>query len=175
MDCAEKQLCLAHLLRECEGLFEKYRTKWALTLKAKIAEIRKLTKREKIPDSKIRKLESDLDLLLKRPSGSLHHKAAVFKDRLKKYKTSLTTCLKNRNVPLTNNWSERALRSTKVKLRVSSQFRTMKGAQDYAILRSIIDSAILQGKHPFDDLILQLSCSLSDLSKLSNCGCSSMD
>ncbi len=152
-ECSERQLCLAHLLRECEGLFEKYRSKWALNLKAKIGAILKLSKREKIPDAKIKKLESDIDALLKRPCNSLPHKAAVFKERLRKYKTSLTTCLRDRDVPPTNNWSERALRSTKVKLRVSSQFRTQEGAQDYAILRSIIDSAILQGKHPFDALI----------------------
>ncbi len=152
-ECSQRQLCLAHLLRECEGLFEKSRSKWALNLKAKIGEILKLTKRKKIPDAKIKKLESDIEALLKCPSGSLPHKAAVLKDRLWKYKTSLTTCLRDRDVPPTNNWSERALRSTKVKLRVSSQFRTHEGAQDYAILRSIIDSAILQGKNPFDALI----------------------
>lgn len=95
---------------------------------------------------------SQLPGTLNRPPGTLPHKAVVLKERLKKYTTSLTTCLRNRMVPPTNNWSERALRSTKVKLRVSSQFRTMDGAQDFAILRSIIDSAILQGKHPFDAL-----------------------
>ncbi len=152
-ECSERQLCLAHLLRECEGLFEKYRSKWALNLKAKIGAILKLSKRKKIPDAKIKKLESEIEALLKRPSSSLPHKAAVLKERLRKYTTNLTTCLKNRHVPPTNNWSERALRSTKVKLRVSSQFRTHEGAQDYAILRSIIDSAILQGKHPFDALV----------------------
>jgi len=40
-----------------------------------------------------------------------------------------------------------------VKMRVSSLFRTFDGAKDYAILRSIIDTAIRQGKHPFDALV----------------------
>ncbi len=56
-------------------------------------------------------------------------------------------------VVFSNNMSEQALRSTKVKMRFSSLFRTFDGAQDYAILRSIIDTAILQGKHPFDALV----------------------
>ena len=30
---AGKQICLAHLLRECEGLHKKYNSKWALVLK----------------------------------------------------------------------------------------------------------------------------------------------
>jgi len=47
-------------------------------------------------------------------------------------------------VVFSNNMSEQALRSTKNKMRDSSLFRTFDGAQDYAILRSIIDTAILQ-------------------------------
>jgi len=77
----------------------------------------------------------------------------VFRNRLYKLRRYITTCLRNILVPPTNNMSEKALRSTKVKLRVSSLFRTLHGAQDFAILRSIIVTAILQGKHPFDALV----------------------
>jgi len=40
----DKQICLTHLLGECEGLHEKYNSKWALTLKSKLDQIIRLTK-----------------------------------------------------------------------------------------------------------------------------------
>lgn len=150
---ADKQICLAHLLRECEGMYEKYNSKWALLLKSKLEQIIRLTKAERITQKSIRRIEGELLMILKRVRGRAHEKVEVFRDRLCKLKTHITTCLRNREVPPTNNMSERALRSTKVKMRVSSLFRTFDGAQDYAILRSIIDTAILQGKHPFDALV----------------------
>ena len=146
----DKQICLAHLLRECDGLHEKYNSKWAILLKAKLEQIIRLTKKEFISPSTIERMERELLSILKRVRGKAHQKVEVFRDRLYRLCRYITTCLRNRLVPPTNNMSERALRSTKVKLRVSSLFRTFAGAQDYAILRSIIDSAILQGKHPFD-------------------------
>lgn len=148
-----KQICIAHLLRECEGLFEKYNSKWALVLKSKLEQIIQLTKEEAIAPKTIQRIESELLSILKRVRGRAHEKVEVFRDRLYKRISYITTCLRNRLVPPTNNMSERALRSTKVKMRVSSLFRTFHGAQDYAILRSIIDTAILQGKHPFDALV----------------------
>lgn len=150
---ANKQICLAHLLRECEGLFEKYNSKWALLLKSKLEQIIQLTRKEALSKNLIQRIEGELLSILKRVRGRAHEKVEVFRDRLYKLRAYLTTCLRNPLVPPTNNMSERALRSTKVKMRVSSLFRTMAGAQDYAILRSIIDSAILQGKQPFDVLV----------------------
>lgn len=150
---AGKQICLAHLLRECEGLYEKYNSKWALLLKAKLEQIIQFSKKETITERAILRIERELLSILKRVRGRAHEKVEVFRDRLCKLISYITTCLHNRLVPPTNNLSERALRSTKVKMRVSSLFRTFKGAQDYAILRSIIDTAILQGKHPFDALV----------------------
>ena len=150
---AGKQICIAHLLRECEGLYEKYNSKWALVLKSKLEQIIQLTKEKVITQKTIRRIESELLSILKRVRGRAHEKVEVFRDRLCRLITYITTCLRNRLVPPTNNMSERALRSTKVKMRVSSLFRTFDGAQDYAILRSIIDTAILQGKHPFDALV----------------------
>ncbi len=148
----DKQICIAHLLRECDGLHEKYNSKWAILLKAKLEQIIRLTKQETIPQHSIERIERELLSILKRVRGKAHQKVEVFRDRLYRLCSYITTCLRNRLVPPTNNMSERALRSTKVKMRVSSLFRTFAGAQDYAILRSIIDSAILQGTHPFDAL-----------------------
>src|SRR5690606_33260974 len=142
-----------HLLRECEGLYDKHKSQWALVLKAKLEQIIQLTKEKVIPQKTVRRIERELQTILKRVRGRAHEKVEVFRNRLYRLITYITTCLRNRLVPPTNNMSERALRSTKVKMRVSSLFRTFHGAQDYAIIRSIIDTAILQGKHPFDALV----------------------
>jgi len=45
------------------------------------------------------------------------------------------------NIPSDNNGSERAIINLKVKLKVSLQFKSSQGAKDYAILRSLIDTA----------------------------------
>lgn len=150
---ADKQICLAHLLRECDGLHERYRSNWALRLKTQLEEIIRLTRMDTLTPQHVRRTEEELLSILKRVRGRAHEKVEVFRDRLYKLRAHITACLRNRLVPPTNNMSERALRSTKVKMRVSSQFRTSHGAQDYAILRSIIDTAILQGRHPFDALV----------------------
>jgi len=121
--------------------------------KAKLEHIIRLTKQETLPHHTIERIERELFSILKRVRGKAHQKVEVFRNRLYKLCRYITTCLRNRLVPTTNNMSERALRSTKVKMRVSSLFRTFTGAQNYAILRSIIDSAILQGKPPFDALL----------------------
>jgi transposase len=54
-------------------------------------------------------------------------------------------------VPPDNNGSERAIRNIKTKTKVSSNFRTLAGAQEFAILRSVADTAIKNGKSPFEE------------------------
>lgn len=101
----------------------------------------------------VRRTEEELLSDLKRVRGRLHDKAEVFRDRLYKLWAHMTTCLRNKLVPLTNSMSLGALRSTKVKMSVSSKFRTSQGPKDYAILRPIIDTAIIQGRHSFNALV----------------------
>jgi transposase len=60
-------------------------------------------------------------------------------------------------IPSDNNGSERAIRNIKVKLKVSGQFKSLKGAESYANLRSIIDTSKKRNMNP-----------LQVLSKISN-------
>ena len=48
--------------------------------------------------------------------------------------------LYHQNVPPDNNASERAVRNIKVKQKISGQFKSQKGAERFAIIRSIIDT-----------------------------------
>jgi transposase len=51
-------------------------------------------------------------------------------------------------VPFTNNISERAVRPAKVRQRRSGCFRSLKSAQDNALLRSYLDTGAKHGLSP---------------------------
>ena len=57
-----------------------------------------------------------------------------------------------RTVGPTNNDSEKALRPAKTKLKVSGCFRTEGGAQNYATVASVIQTAVKNGQNPFEVL-----------------------
>ncbi len=59
-----------------------------------------------------------------------------------KHRNSIFTFLYYENVEPDNNASERAIRNVKVKQKISGQFKTEKGGESFAILRTIIDTAI---------------------------------
>jgi len=48
----------------------------------------------------------------------------------------------HQDVPPYNQGSERAIRNVKVKQKISGQFKILSAAENFAILRSIIDTAI---------------------------------
>jgi transposase len=51
-------------------------------------------------------------------------------------------------------WSgQRAIRNVKVKQKVSGQFKSLDGAQNYATLRSIIDTSRKRGLDEFESLV----------------------
>ena len=55
---------------------------------------------------------------------------------------NLFTFLYIENVPPDNNGSERAVRNIKVKQKISGQFKIDKTAQNFAQIRSVIDTTI---------------------------------
>jgi transposase len=61
--------------------------------------------------------------------------------QLRNYKEDTLRFLWNPCVSFTNNLAERDLRMVKIKQKISGGFRTMKGAEDFAILRGFLSSA----------------------------------
>jgi transposase len=144
---AKHQLCIAHLLRELTNFTDALKSKWAFALKGVFEDALALKKRMtdsdyKHPPPEIHQIELDTDLLLSLEQDGLHKKLKAFIKRLKKHRDSLFTFLYDKDVPPDNNGSERAIRNIKVKTKISGQFRSDKGADRYATIRSVVDTAI---------------------------------
>ena len=80
-------------------------------------------------------------------------------------KEYIFTFLDNPDVPYDNNASERAVRPAKTKQKVAGLFRTFLGAEAYAVIHSVIDTAKKQDLSPFRELqlIAQLKPSMLTL------------
>ena len=83
--------------------------------------------------------------------------------RFKHLKSNVLLFLNDLTVPFTNNEAERDLRMTKVRQKVSGCFRTEEGAENFCILRTVVETARKQGwdimrtlKTAPDQLILML-------------------
>jgi len=60
-------------------------------------------------------------------------------------KQHIFTFLFIEDVPSDNNASERAIRNVKVKPKISGQFKVEQAAQNFAEIRSVIDTTIKNG------------------------------
>lgn len=70
-----------------------------------------------------------------------------------KVKDYLFTFLSNPSVPYDNNASERGVRKIKIKQKVSGCFRTGSGADDFAKLHSIVETAMMNGNSKFNAIL----------------------
>ena len=71
-----------------------------------------------------------------------------FLESMVKLRECLFVFLYRTDVPPDNNASERAVRPIKVKMKISGQFKSLQ--QEFAILRSIVDTAIKNGQPVFE-------------------------
>ncbi len=92
-------------------------------------------------------IEKRLDFLINYHLPDDKKELITFQKRLKKYRDYLFTFLYRAKVPPDNNASERAKRNIKVKQKVSGQFRSPKGASQFAILRSVTDTVIKNNRN----------------------------
>lgn len=148
----EKQLCLAHLIRDCNKLIDRHKSRWAKQLKKVLENIFHLCSQKKIRLTDKEEIEVKLDALFNSPLLKANYDISKLQKSLEVKRRCLTTCLYERYVPPDNNASERAIRKVKVKEKISGGFRSKNGANYYAIIQSIVDTAIKQGLHPFNVL-----------------------
>lgn len=152
------QTCLAHLQRRLKYLCQKYPDdQWAKQFLELLYDSLKL--KPKLDFQKPGSPERDTILqrfgqLLENPPQKKHKELyAFFKTRYRK-KDSLFTFLFHKEVPPDNNGSERAIRNVKIKQKISGQFKTTRAAQNFAQIRSVIDTTIKNGLNVLEALTL---------------------
>src|SRR3990170_4782649 len=152
----QRQLCLAHQLRNLEAVVERYPLaswsrhmqvlfRYAIHLHHQRQQLRaqEFTQR-------VKRTESLLDKLLHRALDQ--PEAQKLQRRYQKYRHAVFLFLRRTDVSPTNNLSEQRLRPSVIHRKVTGGFRSGWGAQGYAALKSIIDTAALTGATPFDTI-----------------------
>ena len=151
------QLCIAHLQRELNFFIELYDDQWSKNLKKLLLLAQKLKNEmsdyEKEHPAR-NQLETRLEKLLAYDIEKQPVKIKPFQKRLIKNKAYLFPFLYHQMVPADNNASERAIRNVKVKQKISGQFFNHSNAMDFAVIRSVIDTAIKNGANVFNSLKL---------------------
>jgi len=150
------QLCLAHQIRNLQGLIEKRpHLAWAREMQALFRQAIRLGNRRATLTAtgyarQIDKLEKQLARLLKRRIGGVGKNLL---DRYRKYRHALFVFLDRVDVPAHNNACERALRPSVIHRKVMGSFRSDWGAQAYAALATVLNTAKRNGQSAFQKLV----------------------
>jgi transposase len=147
------QLCTAHLLRELKFFIEKYpENTWVQRMNGLIVNALEMRRENKLTPPKSAEVTRTFLVLIQEPASQKIKELITFQDRMVKYSGYVFAFLKNPEIPPDNNGSERAIRNFKVKQKISGLFRSTSGAEIFATLRSLIDTAIKQGQNPYENL-----------------------
>lgn len=146
------QICLAHLLRELNYFQEAFSSIWAKELSTLFTETIALDNRGLVSEKQAKKLNRRLDKLLAEPLEHSPDKITTFQNRLIKNRKAVFRFLEHPDIPPTNNASERAIRNITVKRKISGQFKSNWGADAYAVIRSVIDTAIKQSRNVMETI-----------------------
>jgi len=153
------QICIAHLLRDLNYIKELYQSQWAKQFKVLLQKAivlkKELTHHQYFNENIERQvLEQNLCELLTTMLPTNHKKAKTLQKKLIKHQHYILYFLHHPKVPPDNNGSERAIRNIKVKQKISGQFKSVTGADCFAVIRSVIDTTIKSGQNILDALFL---------------------
>ena len=154
MNVKDHQVCLAHLLRNAEYLNElDAKQDWSRRFIHLLAHAIDLRRNNTITQRKIKVLKTKMKNLLGESLSHLDDEFERFKKGILKVKDYLFTFLSNPLVPYDNNASERGVRKIKIKQKVSGCFHTDEGADDFAKLHSIAETAMKNGNSRFNAIL----------------------
>jgi len=147
----QHQVCLAHLIRDAQYAIDDGDTIFAPCFKGLLKRACAIgRRREDLADATLQVHRRDLDrrldtLLALSPGG----KAGIkLKWAIADCREKLFVFVTRRDVPATNNISERALRPSVIFRKVTNGFRSTWGAQVYADICSIIATGRIDGLSP---------------------------
>ena len=151
-----QQICLAHQIRNLQGLMEKRpRLAWAREMQTLFRKAIHLRNRQEKMTARgfkrqVQMLEKQLEQLLARTFNGLGRNLL---ERYRKYRNSLFLFLHRVDVPAHNNACERALRPSVIHRKVLGSFRSDWGAQAYAALATVLNTAKRNGQSAFQKLV----------------------
>jgi transposase len=156
----EWQVCLAHLLRdanyaaECGDTAFSLPFRWLLLRACAIGR-----RRDRLKDTTLAQYLHDLDRRLDRilkavPIGEPGRK---LRKRILANRAHLFVFMTRRDVPATNNVSERHVRPSVIFRKVTNGFRCEWGAETYAAFRSVVSTAKANGASVYDAIRFVLS------------------
>ena len=146
-----KQICLAHLLRELNYLLDLEKHQFAIQFKELLVDVFEV-KRQLLLNQKPYQVDSQQaslletrinEALLLTIDSEKCPKTLTFQSSMFKCRNYILPCIYNLEIPPDNNGSERAIRTIKVKQKVSGQFKT--GQDAFCVIRSVIDTLIKRG------------------------------
>ena len=162
--------CNAHLLRDLLGLVELWKLSWAERMRSLLLEM-KAYKDQDISGSEPAVTCCDMgtygkfsarwdecvqdgkhELAQMQEGGFGYNELRKMLARLTAFKANHMLFLAEYSVPFTNNLAERDLRPCKLKQNISKTFRSWNGAKRYAVLSSVIASALRRNQPVFSAL-----------------------
>ena len=154
MKVKNHQVCLAHLLRNAEYLNElDTKQDWSRRFIHLIRQAINIRRNRKITPRKVKIIKTKMKKLLGESLTHLDDEFEKFKKGILKVQEYLFTFLSDMHVPYDNNASERRVRKIKIKQKVSGCFRTDGGADDFAKLHSIAETAMKNGNSKFKAIL----------------------
>ena len=174
LDQVKHILCNAHHLRELIALVDFDKEPWAQKMLTLLKKAHKVWQRvtgvltvSSIEPWKVTWFRTQYDAILN--EGEVYHNERLLPNptgrkrskkrkghclivRLRNFKESVLAFLSDPSMPFTNNEAERPLRPVKGKQKISGCFRTTKGADNFAIVRSAVSSFAKQGKDVVEEL-----------------------
>ena len=138
------QVCLAHLLRDARYSVECGDTEFSAAFKRLLLRAIAIGRRRPtLQDTTLKQYRADLDRRLDRimaavPTGDPGRK---LRRRIAANRAHLFVFVTRRDVPYTNNISERHLRPSVIFRKVTNGFRCEWGAETYAAFRSVVSTA----------------------------------
>jgi transposase len=159
------QVCLAHLLRDAKYAIEDGDTAFSAPFRRLLLRAIAIgRRRETLKDTTLMQYLYDLDRRLDRiiaiaPTGQAGLK---LRKRILANRTHLFVFMTRREVPATNNVSERHLRPSVIFRKVTNGFRCEWGAETYAAFRSVVSTAKANRASVYDTIRFVLSAKRSD-------------
>lgn len=146
--------CCVHLLRDIYKVDQELKREWTKQLINLLIETNIKRNNEEWFDAEV--ILSSYDSIVKEgekenknseDSWYLAEEKKLLR-RLKEYKENYMLWVVNERIPFSNNESERSLRSSKTKMKISGQFDNLNRARDYAKIKSYIETGKRFGYNP---------------------------